>query len=54
MAERKRGLIALLKTMKPLKERFPKIDDPVPRTGEGALTYFFSVPLSIAAVVTAE
>jgi len=27
---RKRGLIALLKTMKPLKEEFPKIDDPVP------------------------
>ena len=27
---RKRGLIALLKTMKPLEERFPEIDDPVP------------------------
>jgi antitoxin VapB len=27
---RKRGLVALLKTMKPLEERFPKIDDPVP------------------------
>jgi len=27
---RKRGLIALLKTMKPLEERFPVIDDPVP------------------------
>jgi antitoxin VapB len=27
---RKRGLIALLKTMKPLKEEFPEIDDPVP------------------------
>ena len=27
---RKRGLIALLKTMKPLKEDFPDIDDPVP------------------------
>jgi antitoxin VapB len=27
---RKRGLIALLKTMKPLKEQFPEIDDPVP------------------------
>jgi antitoxin VapB len=27
---RKRGLIALLKTMKPLKEPFPEIDDPVP------------------------
>jgi antitoxin VapB len=26
---RKRGLIALLKTMKPLQENFPKIDDPV-------------------------
>jgi antitoxin VapB len=28
---RKRGLIALLKTMKPLKEDFPEIDDPVRR-----------------------
>ena len=28
---RKRGLLALLKTMKPIKERFPEIDDPVPR-----------------------
>jgi antitoxin VapB len=27
---RKRGLIALLKTMKPLKEDFPEIEDPVP------------------------
>lgn len=27
---RKRGLIALLKTMKPLDEDFPEIDDPVP------------------------
>jgi antitoxin VapB len=27
---RKRGLIALLKTMKPLKEEFPEINDPVP------------------------
>jgi len=27
---RKRGLVALLKTMKPLEEGFPKIDDPVP------------------------
>jgi antitoxin VapB len=27
---RKRGLIALLKTMKPLQEDFPEIDDPVP------------------------
>jgi antitoxin VapB len=27
---RKRGLIALLKTMKPLKKDFPEIDDPVP------------------------
>ena len=26
---RKRGLVALLKTMKPLEERFPEIDDPV-------------------------
>ena len=28
---RKRGLIALLKTMKPLNERFPDIADPAPR-----------------------
>jgi antitoxin VapB len=27
---RKRGLVALLKTMKPLNESFPEIDDPVP------------------------
>jgi antitoxin VapB len=27
---RKRGLIAMLKTMKPLKEDFPEIKDPVP------------------------
>jgi len=27
---RKRGLIALLKTMKPLEEDFPEIDDPAP------------------------
>jgi len=27
---RKRGLIALLKTMKPIDEDFPQIDDPVP------------------------
>jgi antitoxin VapB len=27
---RKRGLIALLKAMKPLQEEFPEIDDPVP------------------------
>jgi antitoxin VapB len=26
---RKRGLVTLLKTMKPLKEDFPEIDDPV-------------------------
>jgi antitoxin VapB len=26
---RKRGLIALLKTMKPLEEDFPELDDPV-------------------------
>jgi len=28
---RKRGLVALLKTMTPLTETFPDIDDPVPR-----------------------
>ena len=27
---RKRELVALLKTMKPLEEDFPEIDDPVP------------------------
>jgi antitoxin VapB len=27
---RKRGLVALLKTMKPLQEAFPEIDDPAP------------------------
>lgn len=27
---RKRGLVALLKSMKPVKESFPWIDDPVP------------------------
>ena len=27
---RRRGLIALLKTMKPLDEAFPEFDDPVP------------------------
>ena len=27
---RKRGLVALLKSMKPLDEEFPAIDDPVP------------------------
>jgi antitoxin VapB len=28
---RKRGLVALLKTMKPLKEQFPEINDPAPK-----------------------
>lgn len=28
--KRKRGLVALLKTMKPLAEEFPEIDDPPP------------------------
>lgn len=27
---RKRGLVALLRSMKPLTEKFPSIDDPVP------------------------
>jgi antitoxin VapB len=27
---RKRGLVALLRTMKPLQEDFPEIDDPAP------------------------
>ena len=30
MPVRKRGLIALLKTVKPFEEGFPAIDDPVP------------------------
>jgi len=33
---RKRGLIALLKTMKPIEERFPEIADPAP-TGRRVL-----------------
>ena len=28
---RKRGLVALLRTMKPLDEAFPEIDDPAPK-----------------------
>lgn len=28
---RKRGLIALLRSMRPIEERFPEIDDPVPK-----------------------
>ena len=28
---RKRGLLALLETMKPVNEEFPQIDDPVPK-----------------------
>jgi antitoxin VapB len=28
---RKRGLVALLKSMKPLDEEFPRIDDPAPK-----------------------
>jgi antitoxin VapB len=27
---RKRGLVALLKSMKPIQEKLPEIDDPVP------------------------
>jgi antitoxin VapB len=27
---RKRGLVALLKSMKPLEQGFPEIDDPIP------------------------
>ncbi|HMA72552.1 MAG TPA: AbrB/MazE/SpoVT family DNA-binding domain-containing protein [Xanthobacteraceae bacterium] len=34
---RKRGLIALLKTMKPLQDDFPEIDDPAPALKERAL-----------------
>lgn len=29
---RKRGLLALLKSMKPLEEDFPEIDDPIPKS----------------------
>ena len=32
---RKRGLVALLKTMKPLEMDFPEIDDPVPAPENG-------------------
>jgi antitoxin VapB len=32
---RKRGLIALLATMKPVEENFPEIDDPVPAPERG-------------------
>jgi antitoxin VapB len=28
---RKRGLVALLRSMKPIDERFPEIDDPAPK-----------------------
>ena len=35
---RKRGLVALLKTMKPLEEEFPEIDDPVTPTGSAHLS----------------
>jgi antitoxin VapB len=33
---RRRGLVALLRTMKPIEEEFPEIDDPVP-PAEGVL-----------------
>jgi len=32
---RKRGLVALLKSMKPIDERFPDVADPVPPPREG-------------------
>ncbi len=32
---RKRGLVALLKSMKPLDEAFPEIDDPAPTPERG-------------------
>jgi len=31
---RKRGLVALLKSMRPLQDNFPDIDDPVPAAEE--------------------
>jgi hypothetical protein len=37
---RKRGLLALRKTMKPLDEGFPEIDDPVPAPEKRALTRY--------------
>ena len=37
---RKRGLVALLKTMKPMKESIPEIDDPVADAGERVLTRY--------------
>ena len=39
---RKRGLIALLRTMKPLQEEFPEMDDPYFHSGEVALTLYCS------------
>jgi antitoxin VapB len=35
---RRRGLVAVLKTMKPLEEGFPEVDDPVPAREERVLT----------------
>jgi antitoxin VapB len=32
---RKHGLLALLKSMKPIDEHFPEVDDPVPRPERG-------------------
>ncbi|WP_051248404.1 antitoxin [Inquilinus limosus] len=32
---RRRGLVALLKTMRPLGEDFPEVSDPVPDAAEG-------------------
>jgi antitoxin VapB len=43
---RKRGLIALLRTMKPLQEEFPEMDDPYFHSGEVALTLYCSTPTS--------
>src|SRR5438477_8642229 len=37
---RKRGLVALLKTMKPLESGFPEIEDHVPGAGEDFLTRY--------------
>ena len=41
---RKRGLIALLKSMKPLDEEFPDIDDPAPERGRPLSCRFGRAP----------
>jgi antitoxin VapB len=43
---RKRGLVALLKTMKPLDEDFPEIDDPAPKPENVLLRAICSIGIS--------